>query len=134
MCSIGQALRSRKLNLWCMLAVAVLYSLNKLVLIPHATGAVGYFCRCYLNDLVCPLFFLGYCQIFLIWIGRELVYYRHCLLWGMTGGLVWEYIAPLLNARAVSDPLDLLCYFAGTTVYFILLRRELRQRPADFAK
>ena len=81
----------------------------------------------HLNDLVCPLFFLGYCQIWLSWAGYKAMDYRHMVIYGMAGGFIWEYFAPFINPRSVSDLLDLACYFAGIHIYYAIVK-------ADFCK
>ena len=125
--SIWKAIWSRKVNVVCITIAVCIYFLNKTLLIDQMTGFVGYFCRCHLNDFVCPLFFLGYCQILLIWINHEIQSYRNCILLGMVGGLIWEYIAPLINPKAVSDVIDLICYFSGTSLYYFLLKSSSKK-------
>lgn len=120
--SFRQAIFKRRVNILCMGAALSVYCLNKFLLINISSGPIRYFFRCYLNDLVCPLFFLGYCQILFIWVEHELSSYKSCLLLGMSAGIVWEYFAPVINSKAVSDPLDLLCYFIGSTIYVVLMR------------
>jgi hypothetical protein len=127
---IRQAIRYRKANLLSMTTAIMIYTLNRMLLIPQTVGPIEYFCRCFLNDLVCPLFFLGYCQILLIWIGYEITTYKYCVLLGMAGGLVWEYVAPRINPKAVSDPMDLLFYFIGISVYYLLLRLNFKKHGA----
>lgn len=111
-------------NIICIIISLAIYIANKLFLINATSGEVHTFCQCYLNDMVCPLFFLGYSQTMLIWAGYEIVSYKGCLLLGMLGGVVWEYGAPFINPKAVSDPWDLLCYFIGTTTYFCSVYRR----------
>ena len=110
-----------KMDLFGMGIALFVYFFNKFVLLSITDGIARYFCQCYLNDLVCPLFFLGCCQIVWRCIGQEIVTYPACLLFGMSGGLVWEYVAPIINSKSVSDPMDLLCYFFGTTLYFLYM-------------
>lgn len=126
-CTLWQAVWYRKLNLWCICSALMIYGINHFYLSSFDTGPLAPFFRGYLNDLVCPLFFLGFCQIFLIWVGHELRSYWPCLLLTMAAGLIWEYGAPLINPRSVSDPLDLLCYLLGCTLYYTLLRRSAQR-------
>lgn len=125
--TLRNAIWTRKINVIAMGISILLYVFNKCIWIDQTNGFLLIFCQCYLDDLVCPLFFLPYCQILLIWINREIRTYRGCLLLGMSAGLVWEYFAPIINKNAVSDPMDLLCYFVGISVYYILLRTQLRE-------
>ena len=126
--SIRQAVFKCRMNILCIGIALIIYCFNKLILINISSGLVGCFFRCYLNDLVCPLFFLGYCQILFLWVGYELFSYKSCLFLGMSAGIVWEYFAPVINTRAVSDSLDLLCYFIGINIYVALIRFDQRAK------
>ena len=42
----------------------------------------------------------------------------------MVAGYIWEYGAPFINAKAVSDDWDLVCYFVGGMVYFLFMKYE----------
>lgn len=112
----------RNVNLWCVGIAILIYIINKYILVNCLSGWVGYFCHCHLNDLVCPLFFLGFSQLMLIWAGCEVKSYRYCMMIGLIGGIIWEYVAPLINPKAVSDLIDMLCYLVGTTVYYLIMK------------
>lgn len=98
----------------------IVFTLNNVWLKDITTGTLNMLCRCYLNDLVCPLFFLGYCQVIFIWIKNEIKSYSILLLIGMMAGVIWEYFAPVINPKSVTDPLDLLCYFLGINIYYAI--------------
>ena len=38
----------------------------------------------------------------------------------MTAGLIWEFFAPLINAKAVTDIYDLICYLIGVHIYYVI--------------
>ena len=120
--------KSKMRNGICMGVSLLVYITNKQILIKNTTGIIRYFCQCYLNDLVCPLFFLGFCQYILRWLGHEIHSYKNCLFLGMSAGIFWEYITPLINTRSVSDPYDLLCYFVVITVYFLIMKIQKNAR------
>lgn len=130
--SLKKAIFKRKINLVGMTTAICVYIINKACLIPYTQGQLNYFCRCYLNDLVCPLFFLGYCQILLIWIDHEIKSWWKCMLLIMVAGYIWEYGAPFINAKAVSDAWDLVCYFLGGTVYCLLMKCEQNKQNKTF--
>ena len=115
----------RKCNLCCIAIALLVYVVNKTWLINITAGAAEVFCRSFLNDLVCPLFFLGFANIVFLWAGFELNSYLKCLSVGMVCGMIWEYFAPVINPKATSDPWDLLCYFVGISIYYLLLRIEI---------
>ena len=115
----------RKCNIFCMTVALMVYAINKIWLTNITAGAAEVFCRSFLNDLVCPLFFLGFANIAFLWAGFELNSYLKCVLVGMISGLIWEYFAPVINKKATSDPWDLLCYFIGISIYYLILRIEI---------
>lgn len=50
----------------------------------------------------------------------------------MVAGYIWEYGAPFINAKAVSDAWDLVCYFLGGTVYCLLMKCEQNKQNKTF--
>ena len=106
-----------------MVAIGV-YCLNQFMFKNNFDGVAGYFCNCYLNDLVCPLFFLSYVQIVLIWARHEVKTYIGLVIIGMSAGFVWEYFAPIINPRAITDVYDLICYFCGIQIYYFVASVE----------
>lgn len=123
--SLKKAIIKRKIHLPLMLIVLLLYGLNKLVLSPQLAGSIGEFFRFYFNDLICPLFYLSCVQILLIWAGYEMSTYKVVLFWGLLGGVIWEFLIPLLKPTSVCDYKDLLCYFLGSTLYYVIYKRSL---------
>ena len=123
--SFKQAIFERKINIYCIVFAMWVYFINKTILIPNISGAIGLFCRCYLNDLVCPLFFLGYSQIMLIWINFELKSYKSIIALGMFAGVIWEFFAPIINYKSVTDYYDLLCYFLGSLFFAFIYCRKI---------
>lgn len=111
-------IKNNKRECYCIAIAVMVYLLNKVLFVHYVSGWVWYFCVSHLNDLVCPLFFLGYVQIVLKWVDVEKISYTYCVLLGMSAGFVWEYFAPIINADAVTDTIDLLCYFVGTNIYY----------------
>lgn len=118
--SFRQAIFERKINIYCIAFAICVYIINKTILIPNTLGKIGLFCKCYLNDLVCPLFFLGYCQILLIWVNFEMKSYKAIIILGIVAGVIWEFFAPMINHKSVTDYFDLLCYFVGSLLFAIL--------------
>lgn len=50
----------------------------------------------------------------------------------MVAGCIWEYGAPFINAKAVSDVWDLVCYFIGGMVYSLLMKYEQNKEKESF--
>lgn len=102
----------------CIVVAVIIYSFNKLVLIPFSDGAIHDFSTCYLNDLACPFLFLGYSQLWLSWCGFRIRRLIPLLLLTVSAGLVWEVIAPIVLQTAIGDPLDMVCYVLGSFIYY----------------
>ena len=104
----------------------LVYLTNKLWLADNLMGALGYFCRCYLNDLVCPLGFLSVAEIVLSWADLKTGSYLWCICLGVGAGLIWEFFAPVINSKSVTDILDLCCYFVGSNVYWMITNKHIK--------
>ena len=128
---IGESIRKKPVNLILMLVVLCLYFLNNLLLKSHATGWLQYFMICHFNDLICPLFFFGYCNLLLITADKEIKKLPWILLLGLCSGLVWEFLAPVFKPSAVTDLVDLLCYLLGTFLYWCILKLTPERRKTD---
>ena len=102
--------------------IILIYCLNKCVLIKNSRGISGYFLRCYLDDLMAPIFILALSSMILRWAGYELQNFWIILLIGVFAGVVWEYVIPFIKKSSVTDPYDLLCYIIGTIVYYGIKR------------
>lgn len=100
--------------------VVAIYLINKLFLISHTSGWIWRFCVSHLNDLVCPIFFLSYVQMVFRWLEIGVLPYRMGLFIGMLAGFIWEYFAPIINPRAITDIYDLICYFCGIHIYYMI--------------
>jgi len=119
-------------NIISILAAIVVYMLNTFILKQHTSGIVLSFCRCYLNDLICPFFILAYARGVLAWAGIKTESFWQILLIGTIFGLFFELIGPIINSRSVSDPFDFLCYCLGTILYFFAIKLyDTKKKPMD---
>lgn len=121
--SIFQAVRKRKINPYSIAITAILYVVNKKLLVTYTSGLIHLFCSFYFNDLICPFLFLGISQIMLIWAGCELKSYISIVFLGMAGGIIWEFVGPIINPKSVTDIWDLACYFIGSNGYWFLMKQ-----------
>lgn len=129
--TLFEAAKKRKVNYYGILVVGTIYILNKKFFSIHTEGWVQYFCKCYLNDMICPLLILGVSQIMLIWAGYEIKCFRHYISMGVLTGIIWEYFAPIINPKSVTDVLDIVCYMLGTFLYYILWKYETNRSCWD---
>lgn len=116
----------KPINLILLMAVSIIYFVNNIFLKSHTSGILNYFCICYLNDLMCPLFFLSYSNILLISIRKEIVATRTVILICFLCGLVWEFFAPLLKPDSTTDLMDILCYIFGGVIYLLIQKVGLK--------
>lgn len=119
---ILSSIKQRKINLILMVTVLFLYLINNMHLKKNTSGHFRCFFICYFNDLICPLFFISYCNILLITINKEMVKLRWILLLGFCAGLIWEYIGPIIKPSSVKDYLDLVCYMIGSVLYWVIIK------------
>ncbi len=130
--TLAQAIGLRWCNPAAVSGALAVYIFNQLVLKKAGIPVIGFFLKCYLNDLACPLFYLGVCQILLIWAGREITSFIKLLILCMSAGVLWECAGPLVRGNLIADPWDLFCYFAGTCIYYLIMRICLRQEAVGF--
>ncbi len=102
--------------------VALLYGCNRFLWSHHAAGVLGWFLRCYCNDVLAGLVLVAIANILLALGGwRRLPFWAGaCLL--LFCGVVWECLAPAMKPSAVFDPWDFLAYQCGGGIYFLLYR------------
>lgn len=125
------AVKKRKTNYYSILVVGAIFFLNKNFFAIHAERWVQYFCKCYLNDIICPVLILGISQIMLIWAGYEIKYFKHYMSISVLMGIIWEYFAPIINPKSVTDIIDIFCYMLGTFFYYILWKYEINKTASD---
>lgn len=118
----------------CMTICMIIYVINQTLLKKYSSEILHKFCTCYLNDLICPLFFLGYCQVIFIWAKNEIKSYFLLLLLGMSAGFIWEYFAPIINSKAVTDPIDLIFYFIGINIYYAIIKLTGKNYQMDITE
>ena len=115
------SIKKKPINVILMLLTIALYILNNIFFKKNTTGNLNVFMVGYFNDLICPFFFVSYCNILLLSIGKEIRKLRWLLLFSFCAGLVWEFVAPMLKETSVTDILDLMCYLLGTFFYWLVL-------------
>jgi hypothetical protein len=111
--------------------IAALYLLNNQIFKQNTAGALGDFLTCYFNDLMAPICLLAYSNILLGTRGKRLCRIGHILLFCLCAGLVWEFLAPLINAGSVTDPADIAAYLSGGSLYWII--EKIRTRKNDLS-
>ena len=102
-----------------------MYLINRRVRTMVGGGAVGYFLRCYFNDIAGSVTFMSLVNIVLLFLGfRGITRLLHTEMLMLGAGLFWEYGAPLLRSDTVSDPVDILAYMLGGYIYWFILQKK----------
>lgn len=124
------ASRSRRwliLDAGMLLACAVLFYANRLVLINMiAASAPGtllsYIANCHLNDIVGGFAFMCYANLLLDLVKPEARFKRitTVLVFILLCGVFWEYVAPEFVEGSTSDPLDIVAYTLGGSLYWLM--------------
>ena len=113
-------IKRRPVNIYCIIGSLFLYGINQVLLKNILSGVPGMVCNCYFNDLLCPLFFIAFTELVLLWDGVEIRSFWLMQILIICCGLIWEYVIPRTNA--VADPRDLICYSVGAALYYALMR------------
>ena len=117
-----------RLEIQLILIIMILYMLNKTYFIHNTTGNIQMFYQCYFNDLLAPVFMLSLIVIMFGMFELEIKQYYLFILIGMIAGLCWEYIIPMIKQSSISDVNDLICYFIGINIFYILKRIDTWKR------
>lgn len=113
-----------------MAAVAVLYAVNRLLLLPVTSGGLRRFLSWYFADLLAGALILMLLNALLALAGRRPVRRMLPAAAFLLGcGLFWEYVTPLYLSRSVSDPWDLAAYLAGG-LGWLFLEKGICKPPA----
>lgn len=115
-----QSIKANLLDTVILIAVSVLYLLNNKYIKAATVGIAHEFFVCFFNDLMAPMFMLAYSNILLGTVNRRIERPVQIFLFCLIVGFVWEFVAPLMKAGAVWDPLDILCYLIGGGIYGVL--------------
>lgn len=103
------------------------YLLNNFVLKQYMKGSIQDFCRWHLNDLICPLFILGYTRLVFKLFGYNLKSCKLLLLLGLAYGIIFETLGPLINPKSVGDIYDIICFVIGSIIFCLGLRAFWRE-------
>ena len=119
---IVKSIKRRPLNAVLIFVVLVLYLLNNNYFKSHTTGITRYFLVCYFNDLICPLLFFSYANLLLLTVDKEITQVWLTCLVGLCASCFWEFGAPYIKSTAITDPIDIAFYLAGSIIYWRILR------------
>lgn len=111
-----------KFNVRTFVLFFFVYSLNTL-LRKQGVWENTTFMKNYFNDCLAMETALAVLNLYLALRRKKGVYHPVLLLLAWVEGcMVWEYGALYIRTGSVFDPLDILCYFFGTVVYYLLYK------------
>lgn len=111
----------RHYDLFMLCVVSALYFINQIIKSEIPQGIVGYFVRCYANDVLCGVLIMSYSNLILSYARRPLKpfeKYRHIFAYVFVCGLFWEYGARFIKPSATLDMFDIVAYIVGATIYW----------------
>ena len=102
-----------------------LYFINQIILKnSFQVGLLGRFLKNHLNDLLVPFVVIPYAQVILSFLKIKITKCLYLLIFINACGIIWEFIIPLINHNAVSDPHDFICYNIGCLLYWVIVIRS----------
>lgn len=113
-----------KKSIWidCLICIlsSVLYVCNRFIWAGNVSGVIGWFLRCYFNDILAGIGLISIANILLALAGwKQLPFWASsCLL--LFSGTVWECFAPVIKPTAVFDPWDFVAYQFGGLLYWLV--------------
>lgn len=114
------------LNVIFLFAGAILFLINQYILKVLFESVIFH---SYLNDGIAAFLLISYTNLLIIFLKKEkylLIRYHRIILLILFAGIFWEYVTPLYRAESYSDPLDIVSYLTGASLYFLCCRIALR--------
>jgi hypothetical protein len=102
------------------------YAINRFLLKNViSVPVIGYFLRCYFNDVLCGICIISYINIVLLTSIYDIFIhnYSSAIAISFCTGLLWEYIFPLIYNKGTSDFLDVISYCAGGAIYIAIAKQ-----------
>ncbi len=112
----------RIINLSIFITCIILYGFNRIIFSSINNYNLHYFFSSYFNDLLAPLLLFSYINLILSLIDKKMYSLKYLFLIIILSSFVWEFIAPIFKPNSISDPIDILFYFIGTMVYWIIYK------------
>jgi len=112
----------RIINLSIFITCIILYGFNTIIFSSINNYNLHYFFSSYFNDLLAPLLLFSYINLILSLIDKKMYSLKYLFLIIILSSFVWEFIAPIFKPNSISDPIDILFYFIGTMVYWIIYK------------
>ena len=101
-----------------------IYIINQTILKP--TGNI--FFNNYLNDLLATPLFFSLVNLFSQYnTGKQVTQLKHLIPITIILSILGEYITPLWRSNNITDNLDIICYFIGMIIYYLIKKINLEK-------
>lgn len=105
-------------NLLCLAFTFMAYSWN--CMLKHLTA--NFIVHWYFNDFLASIILLASSNILLRFENKGIYSIKGIFIFILIASILWEYIIPIFKKKSISDPFDVLTYFIGATMYYIMYR------------
>jgi hypothetical protein len=109
-------------NYLILIICVLLFDFNKLIFLNISYYHLNYFFSGYFDDLLAPILLFSYMNLVLSFINKKIYSIKYLILIIILCSFVWEYLVIFIKPGSVSDPIDILCYFIGTLIYWIIYK------------
>lgn len=114
---------SIRLNLWVLLTCLLAYAINQAW---FKTTDLTFF-HWYYNDLLAMPLFLAYANLLIAITGKtdqRITTFKGVMVLTLFCATLWEGLGPQFIPYATADPIDVLCYVTGATVYYWIVNHH----------
>ena len=109
-------------NLLVITVTLMLYMINQNIKGQIEIPYLGYFMRCYFNDIIGSITFCAYCNFIFNLSNRKMNKLWQIELLMLFCGFVWEVVTPLFRYDTVFDVLDFPMYLIGGILYYLIAK------------
>ncbi len=118
-------------NFYIFISCVCLYVINTLFFSNLANPKLNCFFNCFFNDLLAPILLFSYINLVLSFYNKKLYSLKYLFLITIACSFVWEYLILFFKPTSVSDPIDVLFYFLGTMIYWIIYKNWIHKNMSQ---
>lgn len=115
-------------NILIFTVCVLLYLLNIHIFSNLNNYEIHYFFTGYFDDIMAPLLLFSYINLLLSLRNEEIYSLKYLIIIIIVCSFVWEYLVLFVKPTTVSDPVDILCYFLGTLIYWIIYKNWIQNK------
>ena len=104
----------------------IMYGLNEYIF-KSLDVQLHWFFIGYYNDVLASIILLSYSSLLIvIFAKRQIEHFVLCSILIVLIGVFWEYVTPWYK-KSTSDPLDLVAYYIGFLIYWLVVKYTRRK-------